>query len=247
MPVVAIFGPTGVGKTGVAIALGGAAAGAGRGPGGDHLRRAAGLRGARDPDRGRDRRGAGAARAPAGRVRAGHRATSRSATTCRSPTRRSTRRWRRGGGRSWSAAPGSTCGPALAELSLVKGAAGIGGLRALVAARRGTRRRSSGSTWTGRSSTSGSTRGPRRSSPPGRAEEARRAEALGPVAHRPQGARLRRAARRRRRGDEEALAQLRPPPAHLDAQDPEPARRSTATGLAATPRSPREIVAGSAN
>ena len=54
----------------------------------------------------------------------------------------------------------------------------------------------------------------------GAAEEARRAEALGPVAHRPQGARLRRAAGRRRRADEEALPQLRPPPAHLDAQDP---------------------------
>ena len=43
------------------------------------------------------------------------------------------------------------------------------------------------------------------------------------LAHRPQGARLRRAARRRPRADEEALAQLRPPPAHLDAQDPQPA------------------------
>ena len=62
----------------------------------------------------------------------------------------------------------------------------------------------------------------------GAEEEARRAEALGPGAHRPQGARLRRAARRRHRGDEEALPQLRPPPAHLDAQDPQPPRRSTA-------------------
>ena len=44
------------------------------------------------------------------------------------------------------------------------------------------------------------------------------------LAHRAQGARLRRAARRRRRADEEALAQLRPPPADLDAQDPEPAQ-----------------------
>ena len=43
-----------------------------------------------------------------------------------------------------------------------------------------------------------------------------------PRPHRPQGARLRRAAGRRRRGDEEALAQLRPPPADLDAQDPQP-------------------------
>src|SRR4029077_8197723 len=40
--------------------------------------------------------------------------------------------------------------------------------------------------------------------------------------HRPQSAGLRRAARRRRRGDEEALPQLRPPPADLDAQGPQP-------------------------
>ena len=117
---------------------------------------------------------------------------------------------------------------ALAELSLVKAPPESRGLRALVAARPATRRRSSASTWTGRGSTSGSTPGPRRSSPAGAEEEVRRAEALGPGAHRPQGARLRRAARRRPRGDEEALAQLRPPPAHLDAQDPQPARRSTA-------------------
>ncbi len=56
----------------------------------------------------------------------------------------------------------------------------------------------------------------------GAADEARRADALGPDAHRPQSPRLRRAPRRRPRGDEEALPQLRPPPAHLDAQNPEP-------------------------
>ena len=40
-----------------------------------------------------------------------------------------------------------------------------------------------------------------------------------PLPDRAQGAGLRRAAERRRRADEEALAQLRPPPAHLDAED----------------------------
>ena len=150
--------------------------------------------------------------------------TSRSATTCRSPTARSTRRWRRGGGRSSSAAPASTCGrrspssrcvkvPPESEdselwspetrhpttifgLDMDRDAA----LRADRRPHRGDRRRRR-------------RRGGCAAPTP-----------LGPGAHRPQGARLRRAARRRRRGDEEALAQLRPPPAHLDAEDPQPPR-----------------------
>ncbi len=60
LSVLAIFGPTGVGKTGVAIALAGTAARAWRGPGGDLLRRPPGLRGPRGPHRRRQRRGAGA-------------------------------------------------------------------------------------------------------------------------------------------------------------------------------------------
>ena len=69
---------------------------------------------------------------------------------------------------------------ALAELSLVKVAARNGGLRALVAARPATRRRSSASTWTASSSTSGSTPAPRRSRPPAPSRRPGRAEATGP-------------------------------------------------------------------
>ena len=88
-----------------------------------------------------------------------------------------------------------------------------------------------------RSSTSGSMRAPRRSSPAGRRRR-RGAPRRRAVAHRAQGARLRRAARRRHRDDEEALAQLRPPPADLDAQDPQPPP-DRPQRVAATPRSPR--------
>ena len=61
----------------------------------------------------------------------------------------------------------------------------------------------------------------------GAAEEVRRADAAGRVAHRARGARLRRAAGGRRRGDEAAHAQLRQAPAHLDAQAARRAHRST--------------------
>ena len=53
----------------------------------------------------------------------------------------------------------------------------------------------------------------------GAADEVRAAARRGALAHRPQGARLRGAVARRRRGHEEAKPQLRPAPAHLDAQD----------------------------
>ena len=69
---------------------------------------------------------------------------------------------------------------ALAQLSLRQGAAGDRGVGAVVARDPPPDTASSASTWTAGSSTSGSTRGPRRSSPAGRAEEVRRAEAAGP-------------------------------------------------------------------
>ena len=75
--VVAIFGPTGVGKTGVAIAAGRAAARARRGPGRDQLRLDPGLPGARGPDRRRRRGRARRARAPAARLRPGRRGVQR--------------------------------------------------------------------------------------------------------------------------------------------------------------------------
>ena len=101
----------------------GPAARARGGPGGDLLRRAAGLRGPRDADRRRERR--------ASRRRLEHRLVGfvpvdravlgrRLHASWR--TRRSTRRWRRGGGRSSSAAPASTCGRAIAELLAGQGA-----------------------------------------------------------------------------------------------------------------------------
>ena len=144
-----------------------AAAGARRGPGGDLLRRAAGLRGAGDADRGRD--------APRSR----RSSSTGCSASCRSPQAFSVGDYMplahaeidaalaagrtADRGRGDRALPAGGAGRALAG----QGAAGIGGLGALVAARPGTRRRSSASTWTGRSSTSGSTPGPRRSSPPG--------------------------------------------------------------------------------
>ena len=80
-----------------------------------------------DPDRRRGRRGAGAAGAPPDRLRARHADASRSASTCRWRTRRSTPRWQRGGGRSWSAAPASTCAPRSRELDLRPAARGGAG------------------------------------------------------------------------------------------------------------------------
>ena len=90
---------------------GGAAARRGGGSGRDLGRRAAGLRGARAADRRRERGRAGGAGAPARVVPAGRRDASAPASTRRSRTRRSTARWRPGGGRSSSAARASTCAP----------------------------------------------------------------------------------------------------------------------------------------
>ncbi len=116
----ALFGPTGVGKTAVALELADLLRARGEDPvaiGADALQVYEGLgvlTGAAEPSE---------------RARLEHRLVGfvpvtetfdRSATTCRSRTPRSTPRWRPGGGRSWSAAPGSTCAAALADLSLVK-------------------------------------------------------------------------------------------------------------------------------
>ena len=179
-------------------------------------------------------RGAGEAGAPAGGVRAGHRAVLRrrlhAACACgdRCGAGGGAAADRRGGDRALSA---GGVGRALAG----QGAAGIRGLRAVVArdaapdddlrARHGPRR----------SSTSGSTPGPRRSSPAARREEVRRAEAPGPSRTARKALGFDELLARRRRADEEALAQLRPPPAHLDAQDPQPPRDRPHRPLA-TPR-----------
>ena len=56
----------------------------------------------------------------------------------------------------------------------------------------------------------------------GAAEEVRRAEELGPSRTARKALGFDELLGGRRRADEEALAQLRPPPAHLDAQDPQP-------------------------
>ena len=64
----------------------------------------------------------------------------------------------------------------------------------------------------------------------GAVEEVRGAEAAGPSRTARKALGFDELLGRRPRADEEALAQLRPPPADLDAQDPEPASRSTATG-----------------
>ena len=56
----------------------------------------------------------------------------------------------------------------------------------------------------------------------GAEQEVRRAEALGPSRTARKALGFDELLSRRRRADEEALAQLRPPPAHLDAQDPRP-------------------------
>ena len=142
-----------------------AAAGARRGSGGDQLRRAAGLRGPGGPDRGRERRGAGAAGAPAARVRAGDQRLLGRRLHAAGP--RGGRRGAGGGadadrGRGDRALPAGGAGRALAG----QGRRRNRRTRSCGRPRPATRRRSSGSTWTGPSSTSGSTPGPRRSSPP---------------------------------------------------------------------------------
>ena len=106
-----------------------------------------------------------AARAPAGRFRAGHASRSRSATTCASPTPRSTRRWRRGGGRWSSGGRGSTCARR-SPSSPWSGSRRAPRTPSCGRRRPATRRASSASTWSGRCSTRGSTPAPRRSSPP---------------------------------------------------------------------------------
>ncbi len=146
----------------------GAAAGAGRGSGGDLLRCAAGVRGAVGAHRGRHAPRSRPPGAQAGRVRAGHRAVLGRGLHAAWRTRRSMRRWRRGGGRSWWGGRGSICGPRLAELSLVKAPPEAEDSELWSPRDAASDRRSSGSTWSGRSSTSGSMRGPRRSSRRGR-------------------------------------------------------------------------------
>ena len=217
----AIFGPTGVGKTAVAIALAELLRERGEDPVAiscDALQVYEGLERAH---RGRHGRGAGAAGASAGRVRARHPAVLGRAITCGWRTRRSTRRWRRGGGRSWWGGPASTCARRVAELSLDEGrrpgaedselvvagdAAADDALRPRHGARAALRadRRPGGG--------DGRRRAPRR--------RCGGAEALGPSRTARKALGFDELLARRRRADEEALAQLRPPPAHLDAQDP---------------------------
>ena len=111
MRILAIFGPTGVGKTGVAIALAEVLRGAGRGPGGGQLRRDPGLPRPGDAERRGERR--------ASRPRLEHRLLSfvdpgeefsagRYAEARPRGDRRAARG--RGAGRSWWAAPASICG-----------------------------------------------------------------------------------------------------------------------------------------
>ena len=79
MPLIALFGPTGVGKTAVAVALAASAARAGRAPGRGLGRRAAGLRRPRDAHRRRHAGGARRARAPPRLIPAGRRDVQRGA------------------------------------------------------------------------------------------------------------------------------------------------------------------------
>ena len=120
MRVLAIFGPTGVGKTGVAIALADELRERGEDPVAiscDALQVYEGL----ERLTGAATRGAaGAARAPAGRVRAGHRAVLGRRLHARSRTARSTRRWRAGRRPIVVGGTGLYLRAAIAELSLVK-------------------------------------------------------------------------------------------------------------------------------
>ena len=103
LPDVALFGPTGVGKTAVALAVAELLRERGEDPvaiSADALQVYAGLEtltGARPRATGWSG------------ILPGLRDASPRASTPRARTRRSTPRWRRGGGRSWSAAPASTC------------------------------------------------------------------------------------------------------------------------------------------
>ena len=110
--VIAIFGPTGVGKTEVAIALAERLRADGRGPGRDLRRRAAGLRRAGDPlrrgDAPRSRRASSTGCVGVVPV---DRALQRRRLRGAARTPRSTPRSPPAGGRSWSAAPASTCAP----------------------------------------------------------------------------------------------------------------------------------------
>ncbi len=130
MRIIALFGPTGVGKTAVAVALAGAAARAGRGPGGGFGGRAAGVRGPGDAHRRGDAGRAGAPGAPAGVVPAARRARSASGSTRSSPTRRSTTCSPPAGARSSWAARACTCARRSTELEPAPAAAG-GRARAL--------------------------------------------------------------------------------------------------------------------
>ena len=108
--VLAIFGPTGVGKTAVAVAVADCCA-PGRGRGRGLVRCDPGLPGARDARRDGDSRGALAARAPAGRLRRGEWRVQR--RPVRDPCARGDRPAPRRGtaARSWSGERGSTCVP----------------------------------------------------------------------------------------------------------------------------------------
>ena len=144
---------------------GGAAARARGGPGGDLLRRAAGLRGPGDADRRRQRRRAGAARAPAARLRPGHRAVLGRRLHAAGPRRgrrRARRRTPADRGRRHRPLPARRARRALAATRCRR----TPRTRSCGRPRPATRPRSSASTWTAPGSTSGSTPGSRRSSPP---------------------------------------------------------------------------------
>ncbi len=144
-----------------------------------------------------------------------------SATTCRWRMQRSTRRSRRVGGRSWWAGPGSTCGPRWRS-SRWSRRRRKSRTRSFGRRRRGTQRAIFGLDMDREKLYERIDARTEAIVAAGAREEVVQGRRDRAFADRPQGLRLRRSARRRHRADAEALPQLRPPPAHLDAQDPQP-------------------------
>ena len=275
--VIALFGPTGVGKTDVAIALAARLRARGedpvavsadalqvyRGPRGAHRRRRARASGpARAPARrascrstrrfsvGPVRRARARRDRRAARARAGARSSSAApASTCapRSPTSTCARRRPRASASAWR--PSSTRAGAQALHAELRARARRGPPRAIepdrppphrARARAARRRRARAARRRALAALDRATRaiptllvrpddGPRgavrahrrargRDGRGGRRRGGARGARRRRVGDRAQGARLRGAARRRRRGDEAAHAQLRPAPAHVDAQ-----------------------------
>ena len=162
--VLAIFGPTGVGKTGVAIALAELLRERGEDPVAINCDALQVYEGLEMLTGAATRRGAGAAGAPAARLRPGHRGL-----LDRRLHAAGARGDRRGAGGGAAADRGRGDRPLPAGRArrplAAESAARIARTRSSGRRRPGIRRRSSASTWTGRSSTSGSTPAPRRSSP----------------------------------------------------------------------------------